>query len=169
MTELRGSSFLLRRYRKGDERDLVEWLNNPKIGRYTLGIPYPYTQQDAEFWISKATSAKSEGSHFAIARQNRVIGGIGLYPIEGHKAHLGYWLAEPFWGQGITAEAAGLISRYAFDTLGLARLYAPVFLPNKQSARVLEKAGFTLEGIHRKYFFKNGEAIDGLIYAKVKT
>jgi RimJ/RimL family protein N-acetyltransferase len=48
------------------------------------------------------------------------------------------------------------------------RIYASVFSPNKASARVLEKAGFTYEGNHLKAVYKNGEYLDELFYSLLR-
>ena len=48
--------------------------------------------------------------------------------------------------------------------MGLRRVYACVFEPNTASTRVLEKAGFRLEGIHRRAVWKDGELFDELMY-----
>jgi RimJ/RimL family protein N-acetyltransferase len=47
-------------------------------------------------------------------------------------------------------------------------LFAPVFAGNTASARVLEIAGYEFEGRLRARYFRDGEYIDGLLYAKVR-
>ncbi len=86
--------------------------------------------------------------------------------IEGHKAEIGYWLAEKHWGKGIMTGAVRIICRFGFEKLGLRRIYAAVFPGNRASARVLEKAGFVFEGRLRNLYEKGGKMIDGLMYAK---
>ena len=65
-------------------------------------------------------------------------------------------------------EAAEVVTAHGFDQLRLARIYAPVFEWNAASVRVLEKAGFQLEGRHRKAVTKDGQTIDQLMYAVVR-
>jgi ribosomal-protein-alanine N-acetyltransferase len=69
---------------------------------------------------------------------------------------------------GIASNAVMLLSEYAFETLDLVRLHTGVFDYNKASRRVLEKCGFTLEGIFRKSVIKNGKFFDEYRYAKLK-
>ncbi|MDP6071748.1 MAG: GNAT family protein [SAR202 cluster bacterium] len=83
-------------------------------------------------------------------------------------AEVGYWLGEPFWGKGIATMAISAIVDYAFAHFDLVRLYASVFEWNPASARVLEKAGFTLEGRECKSVTKDGQTIDALVYALVR-
>ena len=83
-----------------------------------------------------------------------LIGAIGLKPEAGpgaHRAEIGYWLARPWWGQGVTTEAVRALTRYAFEELGLRRLVAQVYPWNQASIRVLEKCGFRREGYLRAH------------------
>ena len=52
--------------------------------------------------------------------------------------------------------------------LGLSRIYATLFPSNKSSSRVLEKAGYALEGTLKNYHVKDGKLIDAIMYARVK-
>jgi RimJ/RimL family protein N-acetyltransferase len=83
-------------------------------------------------------------------------------------AEIGYWIGEPYWGQGIATKAVELVTEYGFNRLGLERIYSGVFDFNKASQKVLEKSGFTLEGIFKKSVIKNGRIINEYRYAKIK-
>jgi len=54
---------------------------------------------------------------------------------------------------------------FGFKTYDITRIYARPFGTNLASQRVLEKAGFKLEARIEKNVYKNGEALDELIYA----
>ncbi len=95
---------------------------------------------------------------------------IGLYQQEDVyrcSTELGYWLAEDFWGQGIATAAVNVMSELAFSRSDLVRIFACVFENNIGSCRVLEKAGFVLEGVHRRAVLKDGcflwEKVYGLL------
>ncbi len=75
------------------------------------GFPHPYSIDDANKFIANALAKKPETS-FAIASHKEAIGSIGLTigkDVHRYTAELGYWLAEPFWGQGIMTEAVRLL------------------------------------------------------------
>jgi ribosomal-protein-alanine N-acetyltransferase len=59
---------------------------------------------------------------------------------------LGYWLAELYWGKGIMTESVTRFVDFAFEHCGLVRIYAEPYVTNTASCRVLQKAGFELEG-----------------------
>jgi RimJ/RimL family protein N-acetyltransferase len=83
-------------------------------------------------------------------------------------AEIGYWLGEPFWGRGIITKALAAMTKYAFSNFDLIRLYAYVFETNPASMRVLEKAGYKLEGRLRKSVIKDGQILDQMVYAMLK-
>ena len=104
-----------------------------------------------------------------------MVGGIGLTPaqpgpLDGstHRAEIGYWLGETFWGRGIASEVLPALTEWAFCELNLVRIEAAVYARNRASARVLEKAGYTFEGTKRSCYLRDGEYIDGLMYAQVR-
>ena len=172
MVIIHSKKFILRSFRKGDETSLMENINNKKIAKNTLTIPYPYKMKDARSWINhnlKLDKKKKKTEiNFAIDIGGKVVGGIGFNKIHGHCAGIEYWLGEKYWGQGIMTAAVKLVTKYAFEKLGLRRIYAFVFPPNKASAGVLEKAGFKYERKLRKHVLKENKFRDGLLFAKVK-
>ncbi len=95
------------------------------------------------------------------------MGGLGIHlqdDIRRKNAELGYWLGEPFRGQGIVTAAVKQTVGYAFDTYDITRVFARPFGHNKASQRVLEKAGFLFEARFEKTLYKNGEYLDEMIY-----
>ena len=160
----------------GDKPNLVRYLNDPVIYRNTLRIPSPYTEADADTWLSNAQETREKNgfvSNWVIRhRELGLIGGIGCFlrtGIEGHLDEIGYWLGEPFRGKGIMTECVhGLCNRLWETRPPLVRIEAKVHAYNPASARVLEKAGFEREGFARKLTLKNGELIDTILMAKIR-
>jgi RimJ/RimL family protein N-acetyltransferase len=129
-------------------------------------FPYPYTEADARAWLLVARLQQPETT-FAIAGPESAVGGIGIqlqYDVYRRSAEIGYWLGEPYWGRGIATMAVRAMSRYAFHRFDILRLFASVFAWNPGSARVLEKAGYRLEGRLRSAVFKDGRVVDQLMY-----
>ena len=80
---------------------------------------------------------------------------------------LGYWVGQPFAGRGLGTAAVRAMVGYAFDELGLHRIEAACVPANAASKRVLEKAGFELEGRARAYLKINGGWADHLLFGCV--
>ena len=84
-------------------------------------------------------------------------------------AELGYWIGEAYWGRGIASAVVLGFSEYAFGHFDLLRIYAMPYADNRASARVLEKAGFRCEGRWRQHAIKDGQVLDVLVYAKLRS
>jgi ribosomal-protein-alanine N-acetyltransferase len=154
-----------------DRDALVRHANNRKIWiNLRDHFPYPYTDEDARDWLASIVRREPE-NNFAIDVAGEAVGGIGftIQPDVGHRsAEIGYWLGEKFWGRGIATDALIAMTDHAFANYDICRIYAYVFGWNGASARVLEKAGYTLEGRLRKSVTKDGQTIDNLIYAIIR-
>src|SRR5437764_2820360 len=145
--ELKLARCTLRPWRVGDETSLVRNANNRRVWHNLSRLPHPYTRQDADAWIARA-STHVPVVDFAIVVDGDAVGGIGVElgrDVFLRSAEVGYWLGEPYWGRGIATEALRAVTEYAFATFDLCRLQAGVFEWNPASMRVLEKAGYTLE------------------------
>lgn len=172
MSVIKSKKFILRPYKKGDEMSIIKYAHDKIIAKNTLTMPYPYTSRDAKDWVKRnlAWNKNKDSRDFVLAIEidGEVCGAVGLSKIEkGHKAELGYWLGRKYWGQGIMTEAVKLMTKHAFCDLKLRRIYAHVFLFNEPSKRVLEKAGYKLEGVIKKEAKKGNKLIDCYLMAKV--
>lgn len=158
---------------ESDTPELVCLLNERSIYDNTLRIPFPYTADDAEFFLNlihETTTRHGHPLHFAIRDETgRLIGGCGFEGLTyGHRAEIGYWLGKPFWNRGIMTAAVQVACEYAIQHWQLVRITAHVFDFNQPSARVLEKCGFQLEGILKKHLQKEGQFIDCKLFALVR-
>ena len=171
MMEIPAGRWVLRPWRVGDEPALAKYANNRNVWINLRGtFPHPYTTEDAAAWV-QAQKDRDPPMHFAIADAGEAIGAIGLTlqsEVHRRSAEVGYWLGEPFWGQGIATEAVRALTAYAFEQFDLVRLEAGVFEWNPASARVLEKCGFTFEERLPWTDTKDGQTIDQLLYALVR-
>jgi RimJ/RimL family protein N-acetyltransferase len=158
----------LRPWSPADLDSLVKYANNINVSKFLMNrFPHPYSRNDGQRFIEMATGSDPV-QIFAIEVNGEAAGGIGLHPqpdVFCKSLELGYWLAEPFWGQGIVPEAVREMVKYGFETFDVVRIFARPFSNNPATQRVLEKAGFELEGRLKKAIFKNGEVLDEFIYA----
>ena len=166
--ELTLNTCAVRSWRTSDTESLLRHANNYKIW-FNLrdAFPHPYTRQDARAYIRSVRERVPETT-FAIAVADEAVGSIGFvlrHDVERVSAEIGYWLAEPFWGRGITTEALCALTRFAIETHGLTRVYALPFAWNIGSCRVLEKAGYVLEARLRQSAIKDGKVTDQMQYA----
>jgi RimJ/RimL family protein N-acetyltransferase len=134
-------------------------------------FPSPYTINDARRFIARATGP-SPGLLLAIEVQGKAAGGIGINPLNDTyrgTAEIGYWLAEPFWGNGIMTDAVRALVPVTFDRTALVRIQAGIFSNNPASMQVLEKCGFVREAVHRKAITKHGMVMDEVMYVRFRN
>ena len=170
--EIQLSRAKLRKPGTEDAQSMAKHANNAKIAaNMRNGFPHPYTLENAQQWIEMVNTTPK--SHIlAIEVDNEVAGGVGIHYFDDIYClggEIGYWLGEPHWNKGIATEALKAMVQYAFTNTDLIRLQAGVFEHNPGSRRVLEKAGFTLEGIRKKAVFKNNTVQDEYLYALLKN
>ena len=124
---------------------------DPEVRRYVGG--YPCTREAAEANFRNALHAAPTRLRLwatVLKSETLTIGRCGLYPhIENHRtipneAVLAFYLARPYWGQGLASEAGAAFITFGFDELQLSRIVTTVEAGNEASIRVLNKLGFTL-------------------------
>ena len=153
-----------------DKTNLAKLGNNKKVWDNLRDyIPFPYTENDAEFFIN-LTQDEDPKQTFGIEYDGELSGVIGLVvqkDVYQKSAEIGYWIGEPFWGNGIATKAVELITKYGFDKINLNRIYTGVFEYNIASMRVLEKNGFDKEGIFKNAILKNNKVYDEHRFCKL--
>lgn len=163
----------LREWRESDACDLAAQLNNPHVqNNLRDGLPYPYTDKDAKEYI---TAMRSRDRHrlfaYAVVLDDRVIGSISIARCENvhfRTAELGYYIGESYWGRGFATCAVRQMCSRMFAQTDLLRIFAEPYAYNTASCRVLEKAGFSLEGVLRRNAVKNGRILDMKLYARLR-
>lgn len=160
----------LRQWELSDVPALMKYAGNINVQQNMHDtFPHPYAERDAGYWVGGGW--RKHGYSWAIDIDGEAVGGCGITPDTGPfscGAEFGYWLGEPYWGRGIVTEVAGVLADGALNLPGIARVYATVHAHNKPSMRVLEKNGFTREGVMAASTLKNGKPIDRVLYAKVR-
>ena len=166
--ELRTDAFVLRPWRLDDVDRLVAELQDPEIPRWTR-IPEPYTHQDGREFLERTAEGWRQGTsaNFAIvdAADDELLGSIGVVFHEDRAASIGYWVARRARGRAIASEALRLISRWALRMFVLERIELVTAPDNEASQRVAEKAGFTREGLLRRYVEIKGKRRDCVMFS----
>ena len=161
----------LRSYRCSDAPALARYANEVAIAQHMHdAAPREYSVQDAEEWIRHVGNEQPQ-CHYSIAVGDRLAGGVALLPgtdIYAHTAEISYWVAEEFWSRGLGTFAVREVTDSALGRLGFSRVFGRVFAGNTASQRVLEKAGYELEGLMRRGAFKDGRYLDVLQFARIR-
>jgi len=153
----------LRPFRAEDAADLHRLINDWEVCRALAAVPYPYSRDLADDWITSTRASIADGRayHVAItgheAEKEVVIGGAGLrIDPAARTARLGYWVGRRYWGHGVASEAAGRLARWGMANLDLTRLEATVATDNPGSVAVLRRIGFRHVGEGMETFQARG-------------
>lgn len=130
---------------------LKEWINDRSIYAY-WGKGPGRTDLKPELMFEKE-QRPTKSFHLGIAEKDtdRVIGDLWVYLIENDRmAQIAIRLAKQKHGMGYGTEALSAMTRFCFENTQLRRLWAQVDVRNTASARMLEKCGYTREGLIRQ-------------------
>ena len=149
----RTERLLLRPGWREDAPALFDAICDERIVRNLAQAPWPYTPDHAEAFLTRERGPMDASLLIFLrtAAAPRLAGGIGLQRLPSGEHELGYWIARPFWGQGIATEAGRAVIANARHTLRLKRLASGHFVDNPASGRVLAKLGFRPVGTERRY------------------
>jgi len=151
-----------------DLPDIARLANDIGIAAMTNNLPHPYTMAHAQAWFDYVQSHDSEHV-FKICGNGRLMGVIGLVHEKEHgRAELGYWLGKPYWNRGVMSAAVPMALAYAFEVLGVRRVFARCYAVNAASRRVLEKNGFLQEGCQRQHHECMGAIHDLICYGLLR-
>lgn len=150
---------ILRPWKEADAADLYEYAKDDRVGPAAGWLPHTSVENSREI-IRTVLSAPET---YAVCRKEdgKAIGSVGL--MIGGKSNaclpetqgeIGYWIAVPFWGQGLIPEAVRELIRRAFVDLRLEALWCGYFEGNEKSKRVQEKCGFTYHHTNQDVYWK---------------
>lgn len=163
----------LRNWTMNDANGLVQVINNKKIhNNLRDGFPFPYTLDDARNYIEMTLESDTSKSfvYAIVNEQDTILGNIGVFRQENihyRTAEMGYFIGEQYWGNGVATQAVLEICQKIFCATDIIRIFAEPFARNAASCRVLEKAGFSREGVLKMDAYKNGQFEDMCLYALI--
>jgi [ribosomal protein S5]-alanine N-acetyltransferase len=168
--EIQTNRLLLRQFRASDVDDVLAYRNDPEFGRYLPHIPQPFTRRDAEEFVARNIAEPWDTyPTFAIVFEGTVIGTVNLDIDQTHGiAMLGFAIGRAHWGKGIGSEAVRAAVAWAFEALGLARIWATTDARNVRSRQLMEKLGMQVEGRLRSHERARDGRTDKLSYGLLR-
>jgi RimJ/RimL family protein N-acetyltransferase len=169
---LKGSCVLLRPIKPSDAASIYMYAKDPEVLKYTL-LPSPYRPSDSKRFVRTAMSKKWRKKCIVkaiVPKPGKTLAGVITLDLNmgNRRCYVGYWLARPYWGRGLAKESLQLMLRLAFETIGLSKVTSSVMHLNVRSYKLLDGAGFKLEGRLRRQMLRNGEWYDELMYGLLK-
>lgn len=160
----------LRRIEPADAADMFRFLSDEAVTRY-FGVETFTHVEEAErrIYSINAGFRNRQAVRWGITLQDDdvLIGSCGfIYWRRSYRhAAVGYELAQPYWRQGIMTETLSAVLEFGFTTMDLNRIEALVVPQNTPSRTLLQKLGFSHEGVMREYGFWNGRFHDLAVFS----
>ncbi|HTC93943.1 MAG TPA: GNAT family N-acetyltransferase [Terriglobales bacterium] len=139
-----------------------KWFADPEITRYLPLAGKGKLPMDAirEF-IARVSGSDRPEQAVSIEAEGEYIGCGGLRNIDGESAEFSIVIGERrFQGRGIAHEAAMLLLRHAFDTLGLKTVWLMVRADNQRALKLFERLGFVRDQLLRGAVVVDGQPKD---------
>ena len=145
--EIHTERLILRPWREEDAEELYRYAMSPEVGPIA-GWPAHTSVENSRKIIRSVLSAP-ETYAVVLKSTNKPVGSIGLMigeqsniGLPDEECEVGFWIGVPYWGQGLIPEAVRRLQRYAFEELGMQKMWCGYFDGNTKSRRVQEKCGF---------------------------
>lgn len=171
--DLQTERLTLRALRKSDADNILAHFGDPDVSRYLLDEE-PFTDiSEALGLIEWYSAPEPRNRHrWLIERKSdgAFLGTCGYHCWDSNNniCELGYDLAPAYWGMGYMSEALGAALAFGFGDMGLNRVHAFVYIDNARSFRLLERLGFTREGVMRDKHLFRGVYYDHYCYSLLK-
>ena len=163
----------LRPLSPADVDDVHELVQDPDTLRFTR-VPEPPPDGFAREWYARYEQGRETSTKeaFAIVGDDGAFLGLALAPAidaEAGEAELGYIVAAHARGRGVASEALAQLTRWAFEERGIQRAYLIIDVDNPASKAVAERAGYTLEGVMRSTYLKQGRRSDTELWSRLPS
>ena len=173
--EISTDRLLLRPFRYTDDEDMLKhWISDPNI-QSLYSEPVYCTKGEVKELLDKYISSYAKDDYYrwaVIEKTSAVcIGQLAIFLVDNknHFCEIEYCIGSQFQRKGYCSEAVLAIMNYAFSHINFHKMQVCHKDNNLPSKRVIEKCGFTHEGILRDYFYMNGKYVSRWYYSMLKS
>ena len=173
--ELETEHLLLRQLQMEDVYEYYERLfGDADVSRYMLFEPHQDISESLES-LQRKLDKYEQGNFYCWGitekDEDSLIGLIELLRFEekDNSCSFAYMLGCNYWNKGYGTEMLKAVFNFAFEELEVQRILADHMAKNIASGKVMEKAGMIKEGVLRQKYCKDGEFLDAVQYAILKS
>jgi UDP-4-amino-4,6-dideoxy-N-acetyl-beta-L-altrosamine N-acetyltransferase len=144
-----------------------QWRNLPAIKYFFAGHPFPVNYDKEAKWLASTILENIPHTYFGVEHNGQLVGITSLRNIDllNRQAEFAIFIIET---RGVGHEATNQTLTFAFQDLGLERVWLKVIDSNAAAIKLYQKCGFIDEGIMRKSVFKNGQFVDQIMMSILK-
>jgi RimJ/RimL family protein N-acetyltransferase len=144
---------------------------DPEVTRYLLWTAHPDVGETRRVLVDQVIKGGRERTWVVALRgSGDVVGLISCRSQVRHSVEIGYCLGRQWWDMGFMSEALNLLLAELAADPAVYRVWATCHVDNSRSARLLQRARFSLEGRltrHAIYPTMGPEPRDSLLYARI--
>lgn len=171
---LKTERLVLRKVHLEDAPALFESWSDYEVQKYNAPVMENVDEARKAIEHQLQLIEKEEEFYWAITQKDRNIAmgmcGFNYWDLHHRRAAIGYDLARKYWGNGYGREAVHAIIQFGFEKMNLNRVEANTIEDNYGSVNMLQKLGFTLEGVRRKYSWEDDETFhNGTIWSMLQS
>ena len=159
----------IRKFGYEDIPTKIRWINDSENNRY-LHYDLPLEVEKTQLWFEEH-NMKTDRYDAIIEVDGLAVGLIGLLSIDNKNKKAEYYITigeSQYKGRGIAKKASELLIDYAFDALGLCRIYLYTEADNVAAQSSFERIGFRQEGLIRHDLYSHEAFVDRFIYGLTK-
>ena len=169
--ELRVDELWLRAPREDDVDRIAPAFVDPGVGG-EAGLPQMSADELRAVMEARLQEMRARGmlAPYLIEETSsgELLGGLTLHHFDAMRdsVEVGYWLFAEARGRGVATRSVETAVDHAFGN-GIYRVEAHVRVGNDASERVLERAGFTREGVKQRFLRHAGKRVDATLFARI--
>lgn len=173
-TTIETGRLLLRRFEYADDAAMLKyWIADEKI-QSMYSEPVYTTKEEIKELLTKYINSYEKEDYYrwaiVLKETGECIGQIAYFLVDNtsHFAEIEYCIGSAFQCKGYATEATKAVIDYGFREIKLHKVQISTMEMNPQSKRVIEKCGFTYEGMLRDYFYMSGEYVGRVYYSMLR-
>lgn len=145
-----------------DAETTWQWRNLPAIKYFFAGHPFPVNYEKEAKWLESTLLQNTPHTYFGVESDGKLVGITSLRNIDqlNRQAEFAIFIVD---AKGVGQDATTQTLNFAFQDLGLERVWLKVMTDNAAALKLYKKSGFVEEGVMRKSVFKNGQFVDQLM------
>ncbi|MGY2373067.1 GNAT family N-acetyltransferase [Pseudomonas sp. SDO524_S393] len=160
---------VIQRFTEAHLEGVTALYNEPAVCRQVLQMPF----QSVEAWRKRLVLDNERRLQLVALHEGGVVGQLGLEQYlrvrQSHAGSLGMGVATAWQGKGVGSRLLSAALEVADNWMNLHRVELTVYADNEAAQRLYRKFGFEVEGRLRDYAVRDGQFVDTLSMARLRS
>jgi RimJ/RimL family protein N-acetyltransferase len=170
MDDLEAGGIRIRPFRAADAEAFAAGTRDPDVLAHS-GLPGGHTPESARAAFAHFDDPRFVQRAIADAGTDELLGTVILFNVARHerRCEVGFWLLPAARGRGVATTAVRLVCDWAASEWGIERFDAHSDVDNPAAHAVLERSGFTREGLLRGWGARGSRRVDAIVFGRLST